>query len=224
MNEPKKAAAKAPRLSAEWKQRIGLYGGILLILVIAAVIPRVYNNSKSVVLANPAQAVHYSGPSYWAEQQMIRSSIVSLSMTDPRWKDEPIADTGYTIGEQGSLLCCLAWDAPDEKVPSDINRALQAEDAYTENGGIDWDRANAALAPMRYIAYESSTPSFAANCLKEGKSVLLKIASADNRALWLWLHSADENGYYVVNPTAYGVAELLPPETRVYAVVVGEKD
>lgn len=218
---------KIPVFDSVWKQRIGLYGGLLLIVVIAAAIPGIYNDRKSVELAVPPENITYSGPSYLYSVQTApeRSATFPLmyALGDKRWSGERIGHTGYTIGEAGSLACALAYDQPEERLPSQINQAMSELGAYTDTGGVLWDIANECTAPMRYQEHRNFDPMLAYESLRDGKSVMVLVAGENNMALWLWLAATEDGQYLVYNPqNANGLTENLAAHGRVYALLVGE--
>lgn len=222
-----KGKGRIPVFDSMWKQRIGLYGGILIVLIIAATIPRIYNESKAIELAVPAGNAAYAGPSYLyaAEKSPERSATFPLmyAMADGRWSSEAAGPTGYTIGEAGSLVCALAYDQPEERLPSQINQAMMEAGAYTDTGGILWDKVNECVAPMRYTEYREADANLVIDSLAQGKSALVMVADGKNMALWLWVAGTEDGDYVVYNPTkANGLPERLSSHGRVYAVVVGE--
>jgi hypothetical protein len=215
---------RKPLLTKEWKQRIGLYGGILLVLIVASVIPRVYNQQKSIELAVPTQDVSYGGSAWRYTQEAQAQPFASMPrMTDPDWKSEPIPPTGFTIGEAGSLQCVLAIDAPEPVTPRDVNARLTAAEAFTDTGGIYWDRVNEALAPMRYTYHEKAQADVVLSALSEGKSAMVKVADDQMNALWLYVEQARDGDYVAYNPQSNAYDAVLADHGRVYGVLIGER-
>lgn len=215
------------RLDSLWMQRIALFGGLLVVMFFAVVLPRINETSEVVTLTAPSENIVYSGPSYlYAIQNAPERSAnfpLMYQTQDERWSGEEIGDTGWRIGEAGSLACVLAYDQPGELLPSEINSAMYEAGAYTDGGGVDWSVVSDCFTPMRYTEHREFDSDLALNSLKAGKSVLILVADEDSMALWLWL-AATENGQYVVyNPASGDIQpETLESYGRVYMLVVGE--
>lgn len=102
------------------KQRIYLYGGVLVMLLVCVGFIQAYRYltiSKYGTELSPKQDVQPVSMRFFAQ-------------SDPMYGDERMGEMEYTMKEQGSLLCCIAMAAShmgEEISPKDLNIASMYE-------------------------------------------------------------------------------------------------
>lgn len=220
MSEPK---AKK-KIDPVWRQRILLYGGIFLALVVAAVFVNMYNNSQSVQLRLPTP-----------EEEIIDRNITRValssayppwiecpSVNDPKWADLMMGDTEITIGEGGAAVCALSLVYPDFLAPDEINARLGGAGAYTTSGTVNWERASAALPKMRFALLEEFGEDAVLTALHDGQSVIARVQTNENTANWVVIYMAADAGYVIADPTT-GESETLDRYGRVYSLVLVDR-
>lgn len=195
-----------------WRQRIGLYGGVLLMLVVCWVFIWAYRTIT----------IRRYGADLTPKKQVESVQTPFFSMEDPAYAQLEMGQTGYTIGQQGSLLCALAMAAGAQGVqvdPAQLNLPELYEDNVYQVERID------EVPGLENAVFESYT-SFAEDRVREilgrGEACLCRVLR-DGNVHWLVITGAQEDAFLALDPAGDGQAQPLEEKVYVLARLVVDK-
>ena len=186
-----------------WRQRIGLYGGVLLMLVVCWVFIWAYRTIT----------IRRYGAELIPKKQVESVQTPFFSMEDPAYAQLEMGQTGYTIGQQGSLLCALSMAAGARGVqvdPAQLNLPELYEDNVYQVERID------EVPGLENAVFESYT-SFAEDRVREF------LVLRDGNAHWLVITGTQEDAFLALDPAGDGQAQPLEEKVYVLARLVVDK-
>ncbi len=181
-----------------WKQRLGLYAGVIAMLLVCWVF----------IWAYRSLTIRRFGADLHPKRQVSSVETVFYSMQDEAYAHDAMGDTGYTIGQQGSLLCCLAMAAEAKGVPltpKDLNRSeLYEKNAYQ----LDAIHTLPGLENARFEAYTSFAEDKVREILLKGEPCLARVLREGN-VHWLCIVGTNEEDFLVLDPAGDGGIQPL---------------
>jgi len=115
-------------------------------------------------------------------------------MIDERWRDIRIGNSRRTIGEHGSLLCCISEmlaQAGNPMNPASLNRWLAENGGYSSRGDLIFDAIQPLGIQRRPHTGDgqlNSTVAAIGIALRRGLGVLIAVRRVPWRASeWIWL-------------------------------------
>ena len=201
------------------RQRIQLYGGILLMLLLCVGFVRLYrmvSTSKyGQELAGTGNEVHLTVP-------------FAVEYLDTEAYDVPMGESGYSIREYGSLLSCMAASLQVNGQETDVlslNRLLQGEGIYGDGAQVEWKKLekSGAFAVSRVSAPVSFSSRDISRILSEGSLPIVKV-HAEDRERWIVITGEDIlHGFTVRDPMSREETLYLKDYGRAYALRVLKK-
>lgn len=71
------------------------------------------------------------------------ADIVCYRQDDPRWADESLGNSAYTLKSSGCLVSCIAsaltMEHDTEETPFTLNARLSSEKGYDSEGNLQWE-------------------------------------------------------------------------------------
>lgn len=193
------------------KQHIQLYGGLLLIFVVIAVFLRIYNTrliQGDGILPTPRKAVDPIGVTYYAQD-------------DPRWADDALGQTGYTMQEEGSLFAALAMVLDSDGItvdPGELNRLFMENDLYINDGkAADLTNLDKIYPEVRFTAPQDFNGENMTNELRAGRACMVRVKKGES-AYWLCVVGATEDVFLVLDPLGGAETHELTEYGNVYAL------
>ena len=120
--------------------------------------------------------------------------MTMTSMIDERWRDIRIGSSKRTIGEHGSLLCCISEmlaQAGNPMNPASLNRWLASRGGYSRRGDLLYDVLQPLgiwRRPYTGDGQLSNTVAAIGIALRRGLGVLIAVRRVPWRASgWIWL-------------------------------------
>lgn len=178
------------------KQRIQLYGGVLLLLLICAGVVNAYRITNT---NKRGQMLEGTGD----EVRITRPFTVENIQGDNY--DVPMGDSAFSLREQGSLLPCMAAalqvNGQDIQVLA-LNELLLKENIYKDGAVIDWDRLEKSAA--FWVTKVKAPPTFTSkkvfSYLAEGYLPLAKV-HVKEKERWIVITGEDRlHGFTVKDP------------------------
>jgi len=124
--------------------------------------------------------------------------------TDERWKDEYLADTEYTLGEQGCLTCVIAADLcylGYDVLPDEVNNELKSSGAYTESGELIWYKISDTFSGVEYEYKKDFSSADIIFDLEEGSLPIIKVKYKKTGIYhWVMIVGAKEGEFYIIDP------------------------
>ncbi len=196
MDEAKKAV---------WRQRIGLYGGVILMLLVCWVFIWAYRTIT----------IRRYGAELTPKRQVSQVEAQFYAMDDENYGGDPMGDTGYTISEEGSLLCALATAASAQGIEAGPE-VWNQPDMYEENVfAIDRVGELPGLEGAVFEAYRSFAEDKVRQVLRDGDVCLARLLR-DGEAHWVSIVGTDEEHFLMLDPAGSG--EIEPLTERVYVL------
>jgi len=124
--------------------------------------------------------------------------------TDERWKNEYLADTEYTLGEQGCLTCVIAADLcylGYDVLPDEVNKDFKESGAYTESGELIWYKISDTYSGTEYEYKKAFSSADIMKDLEEGLLPIIKVKYKKTGIYhWVMIVGADEGEFYIIDP------------------------
>ncbi len=193
-----------------WKQRVELYGGLLLIFVVLAVGVRWYNTrllAGEGIAPTPRKAVKELAVDYYA-------------MEDERWAQDALGDTGYLMSQEGSVFCSLSMvlSTCDVTVtPGELNRAFIENDLYVNGKAADLTRLYTLYPGLSFCAPKDFDGKEITDILRKNKACMVRVKKNDS-AYWLTVVGATEDDFIVLDPMGGDETHLLSEYGNVFAL------
>ncbi|MBQ3865067.1 MAG: hypothetical protein II781_04435 [Clostridia bacterium] len=200
------------------KQRIQLYGGILLMLVLCVGFVRLY---RMISTSKYGQILDGTG------ETIQSAETVHVEYLDTDAFEVPMGESAYQIRKYGSLLSCTAAalrrNGQDTDVLS-LNRLLSERGIYTDGAQVDWKKMekDESFAVSRVRAPVSFTSREIAGYLRSGLLPIVKVHAGEEER-WIVITGEDLlHGFTVLDPMSPEQTLYLKEYGRVYALRVLE--
>ena len=201
------------------KQRIQLYGGILLMLLLCVGFVRLY---RMISTSKYGQVLDGTGNS-------IQLAVpVRLEYLDTEQYEVPMGGSAYPVRRYGSLLSCVAAALQMNGQETDVlslNSLLSEKGIYSDGAQIEWKQMekNEAFAVSRVLAPVSFTSKDIYGYLAEGCLPIVKIHAGEEER-WIVITGEDLlHGFTVLDPMSPDQDLYLKDYGRVYALRVLKK-
>lgn len=195
-----------------WKERIALYGGVLLILLICLGLIWLYRY----------KTIPSVGASLRADRAIDLVAVEPVLQVDPSWADEPMGPTGYTIGQQGSLLACISMAAQTKGESATIAQ-LNQDKMYTDNRYTvdDLEKVLPGASIKVKTVFEKKD---LATLLKNGGLPLCMLRDEDGAEHWVAVVGADdENSFLCIDPREDGTPRKLTENVFLLVELIMDK-
>lgn len=192
-------------------QRIQLYAGVVLVALALSLFLRWFNTNQIAgegIMPTPRKTVDPITVTYCAQD-------------DPAWANDALAETGYTMQQEGSIFACLSMMLEVNEgisvTPGELN-ALFMENGLYENGTA----ANIAKLHTLYPGASFSAPSDfngedITKELRKGRICMVRVLRGEN-VHWLAVVGSDGNTFLVLDPAKGSDIQLLSDYEKVYAL------
>ena len=192
-------------------QRIQLYAGVVLVALALSLFLRWFNTNQIAgegIMPTPRRTVDPITVTYCAQD-------------DPAWADDALAETGYTMQEEGSIFACLSMMLEVNEgisvTPGELN-ALFMENGLYENGTA----ANIAKLHTLYPGASFSAPADfngedITKELRKGRICMVRVLRGEN-VHWLAVVGSDADTFLVLDPAKGSEIQLLSDYEKVYAL------
>lgn len=204
-----KFSSLSPEQKKVWLQRLQLYGGIALIFLLCAGFLRFYNIrllSTDGIMPTPRSTVS-------------PLEIAPVYQDDPSWADEKLSQTGFTMGQEGSLFACLSMclnNLDIEATPDSIYSGFWEENLFIDGKIVDLPNID-NLYPVDFVSPKTFDGKTVTNLLKKGTPVMLQ-THKDGSAFWVLVVGCDSYDFLVLSPLSGSKLEPLSTFGNVYAM------
>jgi hypothetical protein len=191
-------------------QRVQLYGGIALIFVICALFLRNYN----------VNLIQRDGIAPTPRRPVAALSVTYRAQDDPLWSGDPLGDTGYTMGQEGSLFACLSMVLETNGIsvtPQQLNQKFMENDLYVDGRAADVTRLSLLYPDVKFSAPKDFDGGDITNVLKGGRACMVRVKAGDN-VHWLCVVGADEDDFLVLDPRGGQEIKRLKDYGNVFAL------
>lgn len=192
------------------KQRVELYGGLLLIFIVLAVGIRLYNTrllSTDGILPTPRRAVKELPVTYYA-------------MDNERWAKDALGDTGYLMEEEGSVFCALSMVLSTfdvEVTPGELNQKFIENDMYVDGRAADLTRLNVLYPNLSFYAPKDFDGKEITDVLRKNKACMVRVRR-NGSAYWLTVVGATDEDFLVIDPLGGETPQFLSAFGNVFAL------
>jgi len=155
------------------------------------------------------------------------TDIVYLQ-NDDRWKNEHLAETDFTLGNQGCLTCVIAMELcylGYDVIPTDVNNSFIENDAYTKNGLLIWYKINTAYPDIEYYYKKSFNSKTISDDLINGLLPIVKVRYKKTGIFhWVLIVGANDDEFLILDPLDNNKEPIeLSTHGKVYAYRVLKK-
>lgn len=150
------------------------------------------------------------------------ASIVTFRQDDPRWGEEYLGDSSYSLQSSGCLVSCIA-SALDmthglEETPSTLNAAFSSAHVYDGEGNIQWDRLRETAGCQVDVCQEVSGEVID-SYLMEGKYPIARVRMHGwGNYHYVLIVQALDGDYVCMDPLQDQLTKLKDYGSRVYAL------
>lgn len=130
-----------------------------------------------------------------------------FQQNDPRWADERLGNSNFTLAEQGCTIADVAMVLRylgNEIDPKLLNAELTKNNAYTENGNLLWYK----LEELYAVEYKFRRVFFGGtleNDLEKGILPIVRVKYGEKGLEhWVLVVGADENDFLIMDPLNKG--------------------
>ncbi len=140
-------------------------------------------------------------------------NLVRLSQQDPKWKNDSLGNSSYTLGTSGCALSSVAmllsgWGYPE--TPGSLNQKLKQRGGFV-GAAIVWGAASQIYPKLQYknlvICTDVDAPIDAiGNSLAAGQPVLLQVDSSPSPGLqthWVVAYQKTGKDFLILDPWPY---------------------
>ena len=192
-------------------QRVQLYAGVLIIAVTLALFLRWFNTNQIAgegIMPTPRKTIDPIAVTYCAQD-------------DPAWGDDLLAETGYTMAQEGSVFACLSMMLEVNEgisvTPGELNQKFLDNGLY-----VNGKAANIAKLHELYPGASFSAPSdfdgqTITNQLRKGKLCMVRVKRGEN-VHWLTVVGSDQDTFLVYDPAKGSELQRLEDYESVYAL------
>ena len=194
-----------------FSQRVQLYAGVFIIAITLSLFLRWFNTNQIAgdgILPTPRRTVDPIAVTYYAQ-------------TDPAWAEDALAETGYTMAQEGSIFACLSMMLEVNEgitvTPGELNRQFMDNGLY-----VDGTAANIAQLHTLYPGASFSAPrdfdgEDITKELKKGRLCMVRVKRGEN-VHWLTVVGSDQDTFLVLDPAKDETPQLLSDYEKVYAL------
>ncbi len=192
-------------------QRVQLYGGAVLLVAALAIFLNWYNTrqiTQQGILPTPRKVVE-------------PLPVVYMAQDDPLWANDPLAETGYTMEEEGSIFACLsmvlAQNEGIEVTPGELNQAFLEGGLYVDGKAANVAELDKLYPDADFYAPRDFNGEDMTKQLKNGKACMVRVLRGEN-VHWLCVVGADEEDFLVYDPLKGDELQHLADYEKVYAL------
>lgn len=154
-----------------------------------------------------------SGGEYFFHRLVL--DVPQFLQADPRWGNDPLGPSNDSLGSAGCAVASTAMvlDYYGIKTdPQQLNWYLTANDGYTPQGWIYWERA-AWLAPKRVAFAYENLPSYALidRNLANGNPVIVRLRFPNGVTHFVVICGKDGFDYLIRDPSRFGAEKGVYP-------------
>jgi Peptidase_C39 like family len=141
-------------------------------------------------------------------------NVPRFAQDDPRWNEELLGSGPTTVGEEGcavsSAAMVLAFYGVDVD-PGRLNRFLQTQGGYTEQGWLYWEKA-AEFPPGKAVKKYEDVPSYFLidSNLLSGNPVIVRIRLASSATHFVVIVGKRGFNYLIQDPASGGTGGIYP--------------
>ena len=162
---------------------------------------------------NSRRPIPPSGGEYFFHRLVL--NVPQFLQSDPRWKNDPLGPSSDTLGQAGCAITSLAMLFQFYGVktdPQQLNWYLTANDGYTPEGWVYWDRAT-WLAPLTVNFRYENLPSYRLidTNLAAGNPVIVRIRFPNGITHFVVICGKDGFDYLIRDPSHFGAEKGIYP-------------
>jgi hypothetical protein len=204
--------AAAPLLPIRWprRRRGWIVGGAVTVALLFCGATQVYLLAPRVIPS--------SGGIYFA--RAVALDVPSFRQGDPRWHDDALGKTNYTMGESGCAVTSAAMVLKSYGIDTDpkrLNDYLSGHGGYVGDGYLVWERAADLGKGTIQKAYEDLPSYWRIDWqLIEGNPVIVRIHFPNGRTHFVVIAGKRGFDYLIRDPGAgwdrglYPLREIVP--------------
>ena len=133
---------------------------------------------------------------------------------DPRWADNLLGPTEGTLGAEGCAVACAAMVLQSYGIDTDpgaLNKFLTANNGYTPEGWLYWEKA-AEIAPtkVRHVYEDAASHYLIDSNLRRGNPVIVRLRYPNGITHFMVICGKDGFDYLVRDPGSGGAKGVYP--------------
>lgn len=150
------------------------------------------------------------------------TDIVCYRQDDPRWADESLGNSAYTLKSSGCLVSCIAsaltMESDMEETPSTLNARLSSDGVYDAEGNMQWESLRQSTGCQVDLPSDISS-DIIDSYLSQGIYPIVRVRMYGLFNVHYVLIVKAENGrYWCMDPLKDELTDLSDYGNRIYAV------
>ena len=194
-----------------FSQRVQLYAGVFIIAITLSLFLRWFNTNQisgEGIMPTPRRTVDPIAVTYYAQD-------------DPAWADDALAETGYTMQQEGSIFACLSMVLEVNEgitvTPGQLNAQFIESGLY-----VNGTAANIAKLHTLYPGADFSAPGDfdgedITKELRKGRLCMVRVKRGEN-VHWLTVVGSDQDTFLVLDPAKGNEVQRLEDYEKVFAL------
>lgn len=143
-------------------------------------------------------ASQVTGDAYYAGKFPLEAYF-DYMQRDEEWAGNRLGPSRDTMASSGCLTCCIAASLKAQGIydytPGELNRILNEEEVYNENGAIVWSSLEQAL-PRLSVNLDNDTSGESINrMIRDGRYPIVKVKRKSGAVHWIMLTGTEEDTF-----------------------------
>ncbi len=201
------------KLTPVVKQRIGLYGGIFLMLIAINIGMRVY------------QARQPQGELVSPNAAFSAARVTHFRQDDNQWRFKTLGKSGDSMGRSGCLVTCIASALTAQGIETDpgaLCEQMSAASAFSETGQVLWKPLETAVPGLALVVTLSRDDQLSSadidGLLKKGILPMVKVKMrGDGGQHWVLITGSENGEYLTMDPLSDDELTPLSRHGKIYA-------
>lgn len=150
------------------------------------------------------------------------TDIVRYRQDDPKWADEHLGNSKYTLDSSGCLVSCIAsalsMEHDMEETPSTLNARLSSDGVYDSDGNMQWEGLRQATGYQVDLPSDISSDMID-SYLSRGIYPIVRVRMyALGNVHYILIVKAENGRYRCMDPLKDELTDLADYGNRIYAV------
>lgn len=166
----------------------------------------------------------------YPSSEIMTENIAVFYQKDDRWKDDPLGNSEYHMGDSGCLTTCIASqllmqnisvDEIPDITPAALNKFFSDNNVYDSEGDLQWDAAGKSLN-VDFISKETSeiTENELENLIGNNVYPIVCVKRPSGNYHFVLLAGSDKNSFLCMDPLDKdnGIVPLSYYDNKIYSV------
>lgn len=152
------------------------------------------------------------------------TDVPAYRQDDPRWANDTLGDSSFTMKSSGCLVSCIAsavsMESGNEVTPGELNRLFTEYKVYDHEGNIQWSAIDNINGYSTQV-YSGVSQQDIEQCLAAGHYPIVRVrVNAIGNLHYVLITGAEDGDYVCMDPLKNELTKLSQYAGRVYAVRV----